>query len=278
MERIPAKESVLDANIAFHTSLSNTYKDQPHYLPENRSRVSGMIKEVVNRCGRTACIDLGCGTGFMIDIVLPLFQKVYGIDVTPAMMSHVDLSSGKVCLIEANTETIPLKDKVANMITSNSFLHHLWDIKPTIHEAFRLLKPGGVFFSEEDPNILFWHSLKTLSNGKTKDLSPAYLPDEIASVMGTHYLLGEKIGVDPDTVKLAEYQKIVKGGMDAYEIKIKFGEAGFSEVNVDYYWFLGQGKVAKRSQIEAEHIEAYLRDMMPLTNKFFKYLRIVAWK
>ena len=70
-------------------------------------------------------------------------------------MSRVDLSSGKVKLLEANTESVPLRDGTANVITANSFLHHLYDIQQTIAEAYRLLKPGGVFYSEEDPNLAF---------------------------------------------------------------------------------------------------------------------------
>jgi ubiquinone/menaquinone biosynthesis C-methylase UbiE len=214
----------------------------------------------------------------MIDLELPFFNRIYGIDITPAMMSQVDQSSGKVQLIEANTEAVPLKDETANMITSNSFLHHLWDIKPTIYEAFRLLKPGGVFFSEEDPNILFWQALKKLDREKIKDPTLNILRSEMDSVTETHKALGEKIDIDPETVKLAEYQKMVRGGMNADEIRNIFQQTGFSEFNVEYYWFLAQGKVAKRSPMEAEQVEAYLKAIMPLSNHLFKYLRVVAWK
>jgi ubiquinone/menaquinone biosynthesis C-methylase UbiE len=278
MENVTLRETVLDANITFHTSLSKTYNEQPHYRPENRNRLTKRIKELAGICGNNTCIDLGCGTGFMIDLALPFFSRIYGIDITPAMMSQVDRSSGKVQLIEANTESVPLKECIANMITSNSFLHHLWDIKPTIHEAYRLLRSGGVFFSEEDPNILFWQGFKNLGGDILSDTSSDYITGEMASVMETHNSLGEKMDMDPDTIKLAEYQKMVKGGMDASKIKTTFHEAGFTDVTVEYYWFLGQGKVTQKSAVEAKQIESYLKAIMPLSRGLFKYLRVIAWK
>jgi len=51
------------------------------------------------------------------------------------------------------------------------------------------------------------------------------------------------------------------------------GQKG-SDCVVTYDWYLGQGKVMHQQSLEeAAVIEAYLREVAPLANHLFKYLR-----
>ena len=210
---------------------------------------------------------------------MPSFDSIIGVDVTPAMISKVDLSSGKVKLQQANTESVPLDDNIANVITANSFLHHLYDIRPTVAEAYRLLRERGVFYSEEDPNVLFWESVKDLS--VADEVKKAYsdiVSRELSVILETHSEIEGAKGVDAKVVQMAEYQKMMRGGMNAGEVKAIFYEAGFSKVNIEYYWFLGQAKLMHQSIDLSHNVESYLRSILPLSAHLFKYFKIEAWK
>ncbi|MCD6578927.1 class I SAM-dependent methyltransferase [bacterium] len=280
MKELETKDKVLRANIDLHSVLANTYDtEQPHYRPENRALVSAKLAELADSAGNDLLIDFGCGTGFVIQLAVPHFNFISGVDITPAMLSMIDKSSGKVKLYQANTEAVPLEAKTANVITANSYLHHLYDIRPTIAEAYRLLKDGGVFYSEEDPNFYFWEAIKdpnVIEEAKNSD--SVTLKREISAILEVHKKIGEKKGMDPNIVKMAEYQKIMVGGMRAEELYKIFYQTGFSKVNIEYYWFLGQAKIMHQSADLSHKIQSYLHSILPLSKHLFKYFKIEAWK
>lgn len=274
------REDVLEANIKFHSALANSYNtEQPHFRQENKTSVSKHLARLAGLAGSELLIDFGCGTGFIIDLAVPYYNLVIGVDVTPAMLARIDLSLGKVKVLQADTGSIPLKDKIANVITANTFLHHLYDVRPTVAEAWRLLKDGGVFYSEEDPNIYFWQSMKGLDAANKAEMPYSKIVDrELNAVLNSHENIEETKGIDARVVQMAEYQKMILGGMCTEEIRSIFYQTGFSTVNIEYYWFLGQGEIMHRCLDTSEKIDAYLHSILPLSRQLFKYFKIEAWK
>ena len=272
------KKAVMEANIAYHTATADAYKtEQPHYLLENRALVSSRLEYLAKKAGNEALADFGCGAGFVLDLALPFFERLYGIDITPAMLSQIDLSSGKITLYESSTESVPLHDKTVNVVTANSYLHHLFEVGPTIREAYRVLKPGGVFYSEEDPNADYWDALHAFDTSSIADCSNI-LKREFSAVRDVHAMIEEDKGIDREMVRMAEYQKMVIGGMQVQELKKMLEESGFSKVEIEYYWYMGQGMVMHQTDLRSPDIESYLQMILPLSKHLFKYLRIVAWK
>ena len=268
-------KDVLRANIAMHTALAGTYElEQPHFRPENQALVSRRLADYAQRVGNRVLVDLGCGTGFVIQLAVPLYEQIYGVDITSAMLSRVDTSSRKVKVIKSTTEQIALKGNIADVVTANSFLHHLYDVRPTLAEAYRLLKKGGVFWSEEDPNFDFWQAIKNLKSG-----GGPVVQREIEAVLKTEEAIEGSKGISADTVKMAEYQKMVLGGMKAHELRQVLCQLGFSTVNIEYYWFLGEGTILHQWSPESvQVIDSYLRTVLPLSSHLFKYLRVEAYK
>ena len=81
---------VIDANIAVHSALAEVYEqDEPHFRPENKRKVSGRLAELAQRTGSASLIDLGCGTGFIIDLAREYLKKIRGCDITQAMLDRV---------------------------------------------------------------------------------------------------------------------------------------------------------------------------------------------
>ena len=98
------------------------------------------------RC-RTA-VDLGCGTGGMLECLLRRADTAIGVDGAPSMLElarrrFVD-SQERVSLRIGDLEHLPLRDGEADFVSINLVLHHLTNPGTVLRETRRVLEPGGV--------------------------------------------------------------------------------------------------------------------------------------
>src|SRR5262245_13313333 len=86
-------QQVLEANITVHSRLAADYSScEPHFRPENVAQVTRKLRKVADAAGRGRMLDLGCGTGFMINIGRAIFDEIHGVDATQAMLDRVERS------------------------------------------------------------------------------------------------------------------------------------------------------------------------------------------
>lgn len=274
------REDVIKANIELHTQLANVYKTtEPHYYPENQLRVEKIIQEISIPAGNERLLDVGCGMGFIIDIAKKFFKRIDGIDVTPAMLNRVNCQSDN-CAITVQVspvEQTPFEDSTFNIVTAYAVIHHLHSLKPAFQEVFRVLKDGGVFYSDTDPNFYFWEALHKLpDNLKYSEI----VQRELSAVKSKDKELEEKFGVPVQTLNTAEILKHDGGGFRPEDLESLLKEIGFKSVEIHYEWYLGQGKVIHSSEMLSanEQILQLLHEQLPLTRHLFKYLRILARK
>ena len=105
------------------------------------------------------------------------------------------------------------------------------------------------------------------------------LQREIYSMQNVHVELKSKHGLDENTVKLAEFQKLIRGGMREEFIDEALRKAGFLGVDFEYQWVLGQGYVLHNiSEEAANYVEDHLRRLLPLSRSLFKYISFTANK
>jgi len=98
-------------------------------------------------------LDLGSGGG--IDVLLSARRvgplgKAYGLDMTDEMLAlaHENQRKAGVVNVEflrGEIENIPLPDNSVDVIISNCVINLSADKDRVLHEAFRVLKPGGRF-------------------------------------------------------------------------------------------------------------------------------------
>src|ERR1022692_3744013 len=98
-------------------------------------------------------LDLGSGGG--IDVLLSARRvgptgKAYGLDMTDEMLALARENQKKagvenVELLKGEIENIPLPDQSVDVIISNCVINLSADKDRVIHEAYRVLKPGGRF-------------------------------------------------------------------------------------------------------------------------------------
>jgi arsenite methyltransferase len=98
-------------------------------------------------------LDLGSGGG--IDVLLSARRvgptgKAYGLDMTDEMLALAEENKRKTGLtnvdfLKGEIENIPLPDNSVDIIISNCVINLSGDKDRVLHEAFRVLKPGGRF-------------------------------------------------------------------------------------------------------------------------------------
>lgn len=277
-------KEVLQANVELHTKLAQTYSStEPHFRPENIRRVEEKLKQLARTTQAKKLLDLGCGTGFMIQIAKKMIQQIDGVDITQAMLDQVDLTgSAKIRLFNEDTSHFKPDESTYDLVTSYSFLHHLYDIKDTCQTAFKALKPGGVYYVDLEPNFYFWKEIKNLSSQQKYD---PIIQREIQSVSHRDDEIQEAYGVSQEIFNHAEYSKNIRGGFKAEYLDELLKGVGFRKVEIFYNWFVGQGTLIHDKQYKEEEgsliahaMESYLLKALPVSKGLFKYLGFYAEK
>lgn len=277
-------QKVIDANIALHSKLAANYQAcEPHFRPENVAKVEHRLAALVAETQADRLLDLGCGTGFMIDIAKRHVRHIVGVDVTPAMLERVDRSGpATIEIVNQDTGTYAPAPGSFDLVTAYSFLHHLADLGPTLQTASAALRRGGRFYADLDPNFYFWQSINGLER------HGAYHPlvqREIEAVTFKDEEMETKFGVSREVFNHAEFGKDVAGGFKEESLREQLLEAGFSLVEIHYHWFLGEGALinsdaAPREDLlrQAAAIDEALQRALPVSRNLFKYLGFVAIK
>jgi SAM-dependent methyltransferase len=277
-------QRVIDANIAVHSKLAAHYQEcEPHFRPENVAKVERRLAALVRETRADSLLDLGCGTGFIIDIAKPHVRRIVGIDVTPAMLERVDRTGpASIDLVNHDTGSYPVAPGTFQLVTAYSFLHHLADLAPTFRTASTALAAGGRFYADLDPNWYFWDSINRLErSGDYHSL----VRREIEAVSFKDEEVEKTFGVPREVFNHAEFGKDMAGGFKEELLREQLLAAGFSGIQFHYDWFIGEGFMinspgGEREELfrQAALVNDALQRALPVSRALFKYLGFVATK
>ncbi len=266
------------ANIIVHSKMADTYNQrEPHFRQENQKKVKALLQEIRSMTGEKL-LDIGCGTGFIINLAREIFDEIHGVDITEAMLEKVDVSKGNITLHNVSADDLPFEDDYFDSIASYAFLHHLDDYVGVLQESYRVLREGGIFYIDLEPNKFFWDLIQVHKDDEACLLSDI-VKNEIDSVCHTDQKVFEEYRIDKEIFNKAEHIKSISGGIDAERFKKDVAKTGFGECKINYQWFAGQGKVFHdQSPKDAERIDSYLQEILPLSRSLFKYLQFIIKK
>ncbi len=94
-------------------------------------------------------VDLGTGTGRVLEVLAPHVERGIGIDLSREMLSaaraNLDRDGLRHCMVRlGDLEHAPLAAACADAVTIHQVLHYATDPAAAVTEAARILKPGGL--------------------------------------------------------------------------------------------------------------------------------------
>jgi ubiquinone/menaquinone biosynthesis C-methylase UbiE/uncharacterized protein YbaR (Trm112 family) len=213
------------ANILFHNDMAKYYETDASTIdlfePYTQARMAEILDNTAPKGGTGFLLDLGCGTGNVLMAGKQYFKESLGVDLSPGMLAVSRERNFEV--ICADIENVPLNGGSADIVTCFSVLHHLYQQEKFFREVYRLLKQGGTFYSDYDPN-------KT-----SAIIAKSWL-----------YSLGVKVFMKlfsrrKDNIKelglnklqeLVEYYHKTETGLDTFALKALLEKIGFKKVTV----------------------------------------------
>ena len=108
-------------------------------------------------------VDMGTGTGRVLEILGPQAERAQGIDLSREMLAaaraNLDRAGLRHCMVrQGDIAQLPLPDSSADAVTLHQVLHYATDPAALVAEAARVLAPGGrlviVDFAPHDQEAL----------------------------------------------------------------------------------------------------------------------------
>ena len=132
----------------FRENAAQWHRIRSLYVDE--SEVERALRDVVGAEAPQDLLDIGTGTGRIVEILAPQVERAVGIDQSREMLAvarvnleKTDLKNGMVRL--GDMYQLPLPDASFDAVTIHQVLHYADRPAAAIVEAARVLRPGGLF-------------------------------------------------------------------------------------------------------------------------------------
>jgi SAM-dependent methyltransferase len=167
------ERATLNAAYFVDTSLDYDAPDMDRFLETGRRVVSIAVDEApVQPVGKALAVEIGCGLGRVCLALRERFDRVVGYDIAPEMLRQAAelVKDEKIELRLTDGASLPdLADRSADLVLTFTVFQHIPDVevvKAYIHEAGRVLAPGGVFAFQwnNTPGSRRWQLRRTVKS------------------------------------------------------------------------------------------------------------------
>ena len=147
-ERLAAVKRRRQDRAAEYFSSNAASWDQIRSLHAPDKAVEAALLKLVGKRPFQAMLDLGTGTGRLLEIFAPLYRRGIGIDMSREMLAvaRANLDRAGVANAQVRQGDIfspPVERDAFDLVTIHQVLHYLDDPGRAIAEAARLLRPSG---------------------------------------------------------------------------------------------------------------------------------------
>lgn len=93
---------------------------------------------------RSKVLEIGCGTGnYIVAMHRSVKCSCYAVDRSRDMLSIAAQRSSLIHFVQATAESLPFESEGFDLAYFVDVLHHVADVSAAVHEAFRVVRPGG---------------------------------------------------------------------------------------------------------------------------------------
>ncbi len=234
------------ANKIFFDTVADVYEKVDRRRSEELSFwLDGVIEGLSHRVGGGSLLDVGSGTGLILRKAKRYFRHTYGVDLSSGMIREFRDTLG-LCVC-GDAGFLPFRDNSFDAVTCFALFHHCGEYLPVLNEGYRVLRRGGVLYTDHDLDARF--------------MKLFYLPMRIYRKlfgMKRHYL-NAKEELNEETYELAEYGS---EGIKVEDLIAAVRKAGFARIEPRFHW-LGLNRRVNRISILMK-LNSYPRGLAPL--------------
>lgn len=116
-------------------------------------KIASILKKKLKGSKVETVIDMGCGSGAFTARLATTLNKaeVIGLDISGGCIRRAKEDYSEIKFEVGDIEKTRFNSSSVDLVCYTGILHHFPDFTKVAKEAFRILKPGGHFFSY-DPN------------------------------------------------------------------------------------------------------------------------------
>ncbi len=150
----PTERRVKKANKQFYDIVSDSYEQVDGKRDTSTTRwISKKLQLLQKQTHGKTLLDVGCGSGFILRNAQSYYKTVIGVDISLEILKTLQ-KQGYV-VVCADNDYLPFKEGIFDTITCFAVLHHLYNYEKLIPETHRVLKKGGIFYSDHDLDRTF---------------------------------------------------------------------------------------------------------------------------
>jgi ubiquinone/menaquinone biosynthesis C-methylase UbiE len=185
------------------------------------------LAAIRHRAPGGSLLDIGTGSGFVTRCAAGLFPFRIGIDLSSRILAanRTAFDFG----VTGDTDNLPFSDNSFDVVTCFAVLHHLYAFEKLVSEVARVLKPGGVFYSDHDMDAAFSRRFRL----------PLVVYRRLHNAKSKYQRASNKI--TRELYELAEYQE---DGVDSAGMIRLLERMGFL-VEAKFHWY-GLTRIADR--------------------------------
>jgi ubiquinone/menaquinone biosynthesis C-methylase UbiE len=136
-------------NRAYYDEFSKRYEDQrgDNAPGGYHDLLDTLESEYVRKFGAGKdVLEVGCGTGLVLERIASFAKSARGIDLSPGMLEKARARGLDVS--EASATALPFPDESFDVTCSFKVLAHVPDIEKALSEMARVTRPGGMVLAE----------------------------------------------------------------------------------------------------------------------------------
>jgi len=214
------------ANRIYHDYIAKEYENGLQVRfgvahPNCGKRLEWLKERYSIKKGNLSILNLGVGTGNLIKKSEEIFGYTIGLDISINMLQKAKRYTDR--LIQGNAIQIPLKSQSLNIVFCIALLHHIYDLEAFFSSVYRILQPGGIFYSDYDLNRRFSNSIAKFY--PLQLLISLYKKLNCMFIFKHNYYRFKKIH------NFAEYHEEFHRGLEPREVADIAQKVGFSKVD-----------------------------------------------